>query len=278
MPLPRKEIRTTPSGRFDKRRFAQHIQGLGLEFRWSRAVLCTCRLNTETDQPDPTCGRCNGDGWQYVNPLEAEEPGRMALRDFEKIRAVLSSVALDPSIAQPIGGWTFSDALLTVQQDIHVGYRDRWICTESIMAWTETLIRGADTVPVGKDGRGTAGQQVAMRYEPISVNFVASDDGMGTQTIYYPVTDFNVIPAVDDEITHNYEPGKLVWVSGRGPAVDQQYVIHYECHPVFVVDDETYATQGAVGPARGIKGPRKARQLPTTFKVKLDFVSDGRGT
>lgn len=277
MPLPRKELKTKPSGRFVKRRFAQHIQGLGLEFRWSRAVLCTCRLNTETKQPDPTCARCNGDGWQYVNPLESEIPGRNTQRDFEKIRAVLSSVALDPSIAQPIGGWTFSDALITVQQDIHVGFRDRWICTESVMAWTETLVRAGDTVQVGKDGRGTTGAKQSFRYEPLNINFVASDLN-GTQTIYYPTTDFTVIAAVDDEINHIYEPGKMVWVSGRGPTVGQEYVIHYDCHPVFVVDDETYATQGAQGPERGMKGPRAARHLPTTFKVKLDFISDQRGT
>lgn len=276
--LPVRELKKRPLAAFQPKQFRKLIQGRGLLFRWSRAVLCTCRVNGETDQADPTCVRCAGDGWQYVNPQEAANPGINASRDFEKIYAVLSNLALDPNVQMPAGGWTFSDAQITVQHEIRVGYRDRWIAMDHLMAWTEVLVRGPDTVPIGKYPRTSVIQAQSMRYEPTDINWVAADDGAGGQTLYYPGTDFNLVAAVEDDTNLIYEPSKLVWVTGRGPSTGQQYVVHYECHPVWIVDDATYSIQGAQGPAEGLKGVDAARMLPTTFKVKMDFLTQQRGT
>lgn len=277
--LPTQQIKTTPKASFRRDLFSKLIQGTGLRFRWSRAVLCTCRLNTETSQPDPVCTRCNGDGWMHVNPLEASLPGQTEKRDWEEVDAVISSMALNPDIAQPPGGWTFGDALLTVQQEIRVSFRDRFVALESVMGWTETLTRLAgNTVPVGLQKRTTAVQAGTCRYEPVAINYVASSDDAGVQTLYYPTTDFVLQAAVTDTVTDTYEPAKIVWVDGRGPAVGVQYVVHYDCRPVWVVDDATYAIQGATGPELTLKGANAARTLPTTFKVHLDFLTDQRGS
>ena len=277
--LPKVELKKRPLARFQPKQFRKTIQGLGLQFRWSRAVRCSCALNTETDQPDPTCPRCSGDGWQYVNPDEENVPGATeAGKDYVNIHAVLSNLALDPSIQQPHGGWYFSDGMITVQHEIKVGFRDRWTAIEHEMAWSEYLVRGSGlVVPVGKGKRTAAEQQESMAYEPIDVNWVSSDSG-GTQTIYYAGTDYTLSAAVEDEDTDTYEPAKLNWVAGRGPAVGQKYVIHYTCHPVWVVSDATYSVQGAQGPPEGLKGVVAARMLPTTFRVELDYISQNRGT
>lgn len=278
--LPVTELKKRPLARFQPKQFRKLIQGLGLEFRWSRAVPCTCALNSETDTWDPTCVRCGGNGFQYVNPDEENNPGITDLgKDYVNIHAVLSNLALDPKVQQPIGGWHFSDGMLTVQHEIRVGYRDRWVAINHEMAWVEELVRGSGlVVPVGKNQRTAEIQAQATRYEPIDVNFVAADDGLGTQTIYYAGTDYTITAAIEDADTDTYEPAKLTWVSGRGPATDQRYVVHYTCHPVWIVDDATYSIQGAQGPAEKLKGTIAARMLPTTFKVKLDYLTDQRGT
>ena len=276
--LPVTELKTRPLAAFQPKLFRKLIQGRGLLFRWSRAVYCTCSLNNESDNPDPGCSRCAGDGWQYVNPMETENPGITDSRDFEPIRAVLSNLALDPTIQQPLGGWSFSDGQLTVQQEIRVGFRDRWISVEHRMRWNEELIRGsADEVPIGKYPRTTAIQRQSMRYEPLDINWIASE-AAGVQTRYYPGTDFTLTPAVDDDSALIYTPSQLVWEMGRGPSEGQMYMINYECNPVWVVDDATYSIQGAQGPAEGLKGPEAARMLPTTFKVRLDYLTTKRGS
>ncbi len=280
MGLPEQELKKRPLARFQPDKFRKLIQGLGPVFRWSRSVNCVCFLNTETDQPDPTCLRCGGDGWQYVNPCENENPGiTEAGKDYENINAVMSNLALDPTIQQPMGGWSFSDGQLTVQQEIRVGFRDRFVAVEHLMAWSEILVRGdVDTVPVGHLQRTSAIQRTAMRYEPVTVNFLAAADGSGGQTIYLAGTDYTIVEGVEDDDTSTYEPNRLVWVSGRGPAAGERYTVHYACHPVWIVDDATYSIQAAQGPASGLKGTIATRMLPTTFKVKMDYLTDQRGS
>ena len=278
--LPTKLAKTGVQARMVPLRFRQHIQGQGQQFRWSRAVLCTCFLNNEDIQADPTCDRCNGDGWQYVNPLETAIPGRTAQRDFETVTAVMSTLALDPDIQQPPGGWTFGKGLLTVPDAVQVSYRDRFIAIDHLMGITETLVRlDSAVVPIGKAKRPTSVQLGSMSYEPVCINFIASADrATGVQTIYYPDTDFTIRDAINDEETHTYEPAKLVWQTGRGPSTGQSYVIHYSCRPVWLVDDATYSVQTLQGPNPGLSGTFEVNQHPTTFSVVLDYLPDQRGS
>ncbi len=45
----------------------------GLKVYWERALECPCRLNGQTEQPDPTCDACEGFGHLYVKPSEARQ-------------------------------------------------------------------------------------------------------------------------------------------------------------------------------------------------------------
>ena len=259
--------KTSPKSTFDPELFTKTIHGLGLSFRWSRAVACPCSLNdSETYQPDPTCPRCIGDGWWYVNPFLKDE--RHSTRDYSTVKAVFAQAALKPDLYQNFGPFTFADALMTMTDDLRVGFRDRFIGVQQKMAWTETVLRGATAlVPIGKTDRTTTVQKTSMRYEPVSIDFVADDT-----TYYWENVDWKIRRAT---LT---EPTRMEWIAGRGPAAGTRYTMHYVCRPVWIVDDATYGIQHSVGPEAGLKGADTLQTLPTTFKVKLEYLVRQQGT
>ena len=253
---------------FDPRAFSQALQFHGLDYWWSRALDCPCRLNAQTDQWDPTCPRCSGDGWLYINPCAAEE--RHLSLDYTSVKAVFSTVGIQPTATDEVGEYTRGSATLTVQGEMRVGWRDRFIGVQQEMAWSELLTRGAVAlVPVGKHGFTRAIQKTAMRYEPVRVNYVESDDS-GTREVYYAGVDFIVKQGFGSDVS------QLEWMVGRGPAEGQIYTIHYDVHPVWVVDEGIYNIQNSKGPAAGLKGAPGLQHLPTTFKVRLDYLTPKR--
>lgn len=266
---PVQEGKTRPLAAFDPRAFSKLIQGRGTLFRWSRAINCSCRLNDDTDQFNPNCTRCGGDGWSYINPcFKTDHTGV----DYIEMECVFANVGLDPTVLEILGHWTMGNALLTVQNEARVGYRDRFIGINQVMSWTELRERlTGNDVPVGWAGRTSTVQKGALRYEPTEINYVEADIA-GVQTIYRETTDFIL------KVASATEPAKLSWVTGKGPPVGQLYTIHYTCHPVWVVDDSTYQAQHTTGPERGLKGKDVLQTLPTTFKVALDHLSGQRGT
>lgn len=269
MGKPVQETKTSPLASFDPRAFSKLLQGRGLWYRWSRALTCPCLLNSETRQWDPTCTRCGGDGWLYVNPCAAEN--RHDTNDYIRVRCIFSSVSGQPTVTDPVGAWDNSVATLTVQNEMRVGFRDRFVSEEQEMAWSEQLVRGADLVPIGRNGRSTTVQKTAMRYEPIRVNYVEDDDGAGNPRVYYQGTDFDFVPPL------NSEPAHMKWRTGLGPPDGTLYTIHYDIRPVWVVEEFIFSVQNSKGPASGLKGADVLQILPTTFKVRLDFLTQKRG-
>tara|TARA_Y100000034_G_scaffold136543_1_gene213727 strand:- start:5940 stop:6614 length:675 start_codon:yes stop_codon:yes gene_type:complete len=221
-----------------------------------------------SDQFKPVCPQCGSDGWRYVHPvspcLEHQDV------DYLEVPVVFAQAGLNPDLFQVFGGFDFGDALMTAQAAMAVGFRDRFVGIDQVMPYTELLTRGevADAeVPVGKTGRSSQAQQTAMRYEPVRINYVADDDGE-----YEEGTDFRLIEPFEAE------PAKLKWIAGRGPDEGVVYAVHYTCHPVWIVNEATYAIQSLKGPERGMKGVFDPRLLPTTWKVKLDFLTPARGS
>ena len=257
-----KGSKSAPGAVFNAQQFADLIEKRGLDFQWSRALPCSCRLRADGDQWDPTCTKCGGDGWHYINPCYKAETHLNI--DYSKTRAVLSTVALDPNYAQPFGRWTVGDALMTVQGGLWVGYMDRFVGFEQIMAFAQLLKRGAaDVVPVGWHTLPNTVRETALRYEPLEVNYVEDDDNIYLQSVDFDLVSVNGVQ-------------KVSWKTGRGPSVGTEYAIHYQCHPVWIVDDAVYAVQHSRGPKKGLSGPAVVQQLPTTFKVKLDFLPHER--
>ena len=152
--IPPKIEKLRPLGSFQPALFDKMIQGLATEFRWSRAMLCSCRLNTDTDQPDPTCSTCAFNGFRYVHPRIYADSD--VTTDWMAVKAVFADAKLDTNLFHEQGEFLHGDGLLTVPGMIDVGYADRWIGTELEMPFSEVLERGADDVVlVGHGGRTT---------------------------------------------------------------------------------------------------------------------------
>jgi len=251
-----------PLGKFQPELFDKMIQGLATDFRWSRALLCSCQLNGETGQPDPTCGTCGFNGFRYVHPrLYAEADTSV---DWMKVKAVFADAKLEPNIFHEAGEFIHGDALLTAPGAIDVGYADRWVGIELEMPYSEVLERAAgNTVLVGHGGRTTDQRKTVLRYEPLCINFVGDQT-----TIWYPGTDFLLKEGTTTE------KATLEWLPGQGPATGARYSIHYTCHPIWVVTNATYGIQNLHGPASGLKSKEVLQSLPTTFKVRLDYLAE----
>jgi len=261
---PKNELKQGPVGTFDPALFRKAIQALGLEFRWSRAVECPCRLEG-SDQFKPDCQRCGSDGWWYVSPEEKTD--RHSTLDYVTVKATFSQASIRPDMYKEFGGWDAGEATMTAQPEMRVGYRDRLIAMQQEMPWTELLIKSAvDLIPVGKTTRTTGEQLSAMRYEPVRINFIADENDVR----YWQDTHWRLREST------SVEPARLEWLNP--PAIGVRYTIHYTARPVWIVDDATYAIQGLSGPDASLKGIRKPQVLPSTFKVKLDFLTMGRGT
>lgn len=261
-----------PQSAFAPDEFAKAIQAQGLDFLWSRAVECPC-MGEDTDQHNPACSRCYGDGWWYVNPAVYDETH--ATRDSLPVRAIWAATGRQgTTLDYEPGPWMNGEATMSFQAHTSVGYRDRFVGIDQRMTRSEVLTRSGDraagtVVPVGKSLRTTVAQREALRYEPLFVNFIA-DDG---PTVYYPRVDFDLR---ESTLT---EPTRLVWFAGRGPAVGARYTVHYDFRPVWVVDESPSGFSSRLpGPPAGAKGLRSPQFLPTSFKVLLDYLTPKRGS
>ena len=249
----------------DQREFSRAIQGLGTVFKWSRAVDCPC-VPAFNEIYRPTCVRCLGEGFSYHNPMAREE--RHTTRDWTLVTLAFSDATTNPQIYKDLGDWVPGDATITVPGDTRVGFRDRFVAIEQEMVWTEKLVRASgSTVVVGKTGRTQSIQQQAMRYEPVRVLYVLDD----TRS-YWEGEDFILTDAVLEE------PKKLQWLSGKGPAAGAIFGLNYVCRPVWLVDGMVHIAQHLRGPDKGIKSKSVLQNLPTTYKIRLDFLTRARGT
>jgi hypothetical protein len=222
-----------------------------------------------SDQWKPDCPLCGGDGWWYVSP-EADRDRHLD-RDYVEVQCTFGRATIRDDIDQAFGGFSFTEALMTMQTPMRVSFRDRFVALEQEMAWSELLVSGGQgtTIEVGKTTRSTAAQKGAMRYEPVEINFAASQAN-GTPTYYYEGRDYKMLEATGDN------PLRMQWRPGRGPAAGQLFTVHYTCRPVWIVADATYGIQALRGPESGSKGLFEPRNLPTTFKVQLDFLTPAR--
>lgn len=226
-------------------------------------MLCSCRLNAQTEQPDPTCAICDGSGFRYVNPELYDRPE--VARDWVELKGILSSISLDTNIYHEPGEMTHGTAVLTLPGEADAGYRDRFVSMEHEMTYSEVLIRGAGAlVDVGHGGRSTSERREVTRYPPIKINFVGDDT-----TIWYPLLDFNLREAGFDGTV------QLEWLTGRGPAAGARYSLHYTCRPTWIVEESMYGVQNAKGPPSSLKGTKVIQSLPKTYRVRLDWLTQG---
>ncbi len=244
--------------------FSRIITNRGLKFLWSRAVVCPCRFGRQGEHYDPDCAYCVA-GWQYVNPDAQRE--RYKTTSHTEVHAVFAGSALETDrTAQVTGPMVFGRGQLTVDGPIDVAYMDRFVGMEQQIPYQQTLLRAAgDEIAIGWLGRTSTAMESAFRYEPTQINYIVDED----QVVYYLGQHIRL-----SEV-HYHKARQPVWASGEGPAVGKRFTVHYHCRPVWVCQTAPYGTQTSIGSER-IKTKARPVQIPVTFDVLLDYLTDQR--
>jgi hypothetical protein len=258
-------VKARPRSDFIPEEFDQLIYTKGYRLWWSRAALCPCRNNEQTDQADPTCRLCYGDGVLYFLPDAAIRAGSTVdawnnevevndAGDAVLIQGYLQSLTKDPQIFERFGEWVFGTARLTVQPENRISFRDRLIMADSAMPWAQHIEYdgSAEITITGGD------YKTGLRYPFISVNYFRSKE-----TLFREGSDFEL---TDD--------GTIKWLGSSAPSADTILTIHGDVHPRWICMDHTHVLRDTLV-EKGAPGPTRADQykrLPIQAVVKLDFL------
>lgn len=138
---------------------ARLIDQKGYKLTHQSAIPCPC-LDVATGQPDPTCARCEGKGWQYYGE--------------KTIRAICVGLGMEKQYVDP-GGFFLGTMTLTTHAANDLGYHDRIINQESVIRFSEVMDRAVGNVD-------------KTRFEIQSVSRVIDPAG----NLYQPTTHFTV--------------------------------------------------------------------------------------
>ena len=184
----------------DTEKLLGHIETQGVRFAWFRAAHCPCTpINTQTDQPDPNCEICRGQGTIYFGPSTYRETAEIGdltpiqdqiIRETAEgtptavIRGVVAYSSQTNEFFNLIGRFMTGQTFLTVRPENRLAYFDRLVCLDAEICYDEII-----TTPI-----------TAFRYRPISINYVRS-----LTTRYREGADYT------------FANGVLTWVTGREP-------------------------------------------------------------
>lgn len=231
----------------------------GYEVLWARALLCPCRANEQTEQPDPSCPKCMGTGWRYVHPHPELYPnahsgdGTLDLYQGEQVRGLMQGMRTSPE-TQREGPGQFIPGYgkLTLRADVDAGFMDRFVAVDATLPYDQVLRRqAADLLPIGYQSR------TELRYPVVRV--LALHDAT---TRYRLRTDFTITAL-----------GQINFVTGRGPTEDSYLTVRYLYHPRWVVVNHPRDVIGFRQGSKqsGIPGDRY-KPLPRHFDVALDHI------
>lgn len=245
---------------YDHNEFTALIELAGARLAWSRMSSCPCaRINTETSQPDPRCKVCNGDGFfrfgpaNYVPPAEAGvldtvQQAVVATDGAAVIRGIIDHGAAQPDAFDKLGDWNRGAMFVTVRAENVIGYFDRLVNLDSVIATTEVRVMPADGSLI-----------FPLRYPVVSFNAAFSVTlGSATPDRFYTGLDF--------ELTST---GQVSWYAGRAPAPGTRISWHYLSHPAWIVSEHPHVARET--PNRK-KTKSEPKMLPLRAEVKLEYV------
>jgi hypothetical protein len=260
--LPAK-VKERPRADFRPGEFDRLITTKGYKMWWSRRGICPCLNNDQTEQPDPVCRLCRGDGYYsfmpdaavkggatqdgFDNPVIAHPDGNAV-----QIYVLMTSMTQDVEVFEKFGEWVFGTARATTQYQNKLGYRDRLVPVDSAMTWMQVVeYDGATTIPVvGKRNKK------GVRYPLIAVDELRSVD-----KVFKLRDDFEVVD------------GEIQWQPNRNPVTGTRLSLHATIHPPWVVLDHVNAYRDTLLTGGGAKlEGQKFQNLPVQATVKLEFL------
>lgn len=243
---------------FKPDKFVLAIETKGYRVAWSRAAQCPCTpINDQTEQPSPNCSLCDGRGWFYFAPALAtvDEDTVGTLTDVQRaivqsnaavIRAIMTGITTEKVPYDPIGSRLEGVMNATVRPENRLGYYDRITNLDSLIVYSEVVEAGDPASPL------------STRYPIVALNLVRSE------TTAYTAP------------TLSLSAGKIVWNDSlTAPASGTLLLVHYLCHPVWLVVNHPHAirtspvkfkTGSPVSPA-GNPEP-----LPIQAVIKYEFL------
>lgn len=261
-------VKGRPRGDFRLAEFQRLFPTKGYRLWWSRAGICPCLNNDQTEQPDPNCPLCKGRSYYYFCPDYAVwtapegvakdahgNPAEVnAARDAVMIQAIMTGFTKNVEVFERFGEWVFGVARCTVMPENKLGYRDRLTSVDSIMSWAQIIeYDGEATIPItgGISKRG-------LRYPAVDVNLFRS-----LAEVFRPGTDYEITPA-----------GELHWLRSTRPAAGTRLSLHYQIHPVWIVLDHLNTYRDTLIQMKAISDnpADQFRNLPIQAAVKLDFL------
>lgn len=169
-------------------KFAKLVENKGSELIHHHAILCPC-LNPDTGQPDPNCSFCEM-GWQYYGAAP--------------IKGVCSGITAEKQFAEN-GALTLGTMQLTTHADVELGYHDRIENVNSVVNFSELILRSADA-------------NAHTRYGIVGVNRLVDS----TNRVFVAGVDFS------------FSGKTITWLT-TPPAVGAYFAIAYQVHPLWLV-------------------------------------------
>lgn len=251
------------SGQFDLK-----VRQKGFRAYWSRAVLCSCQLNSVTRHADPSCPSCDGDGWYYVLPDEApslkanEDAGFTDLSNAKATRCLVTSMSKNMEIYENFGEWIMGSVRVTTFSFHKFSYRDRFTLVDGLSEYQQVMeIPASRTITVGrKDPRDF------LRYPIINLRHVLEIQSDGTRLEHRTGVTCNS----DGSITF---PANASSTSTEGnPATGSLVTVVYDYHPVLIIMENVIDTRLSYSK---FKSPTESTQFfPRFVLAKPDFMPD----
>lgn len=257
-------VKARPRADFIPSEYDILLQTKGYRLWWSRAGICPCLNNDQTEQPDPNCTLCKGASYYYFLPDQAILQGStvdlygndVSVNDDNNavmIKGIMSGVTQDLQIYERFGEWVFGTLRITVNAENKLGYHDRLTSVDSVMSWSQVIEYegGSEIEVVG------ANSKAGTRYPVVSVNQFRS-----LTTLYREGVDFLI--SADNTIQ---------WI-GTPPASGTRLSLHYHIHPVWIVMDllHTYRDTLVSTKVASTDEADQFQKMPVQAIAKLDFL------
>lgn len=242
--------------------FDRLIRDKGLRAQWSRALRCPCRNNAQTDQADPNCVSCGGDGFFYVKPrgavdvLEYADIGHVDATDAKATQIIVQSMTRDTQIFEKLGEWIFGTVRINCFAFHRFGYRDRFKLEGGCIGYEQTL-------PMPASGNLVVGPRYHdrdLRYPVVNLLEVYTNTDPTTASV-----------DIFDTVTCNAD-GSLTIAGAAAPPVDTLLAIKYEINPVLIVLDHVYVLRDSPIALKTSNPIGTEEALPRHAMARLDFL------
>lgn len=229
--------------------FERVIGQHGLFVTWRKALDCPCH-KLELQQADPSCVRCDGSGFYYVDPLA--------------IQALIFSSDKELNIQERIGAWMSGYSMITVNAQHRLGYRDSLETRDVLAVFNEVLVKGNRRGRRAKLARGVDSARYRIVVPVYLQHLSASDE---------------IVTLEEKKHFSINENGQIAWTPAGSKLIPDgaAYTIRYEFHPIYVIESWPHSGRTEIVSKKSKNG-KQVRALPMQAVGRLDYLLNDPNT